>query len=227
MKTTKQKTQANTMIRLLSLLALACLVALPSSAGAKDHTPDPELRLSISGASLRNSTSDTSYVSDDRGLSRLEMGLGYEFAPNFLVGVEFSTGGSNTIFESGWESEFNVATVGLRLRYMFEFARFFRPFVTVGGGMVTAREQLELNNASVSQRRQGYFVDAAGGFELYTPGRVSVGFSTDSGYAYRSPLAFDEMSPEDNDGPQRSVDLGDLSFRGFQWRGGVFIRATF
>lgn len=227
MQSTTTKTNETIMIRLISVLALACLVATPSLASAKDHTPDPELRLSISGASIRNSTPDTSFVEEDRGLERFELGLGYEFARNLLVGVEFSTGGASTSIVDGWESDLNVATVGARFRYMFEFVRFFRPFVTVGGGMVTARQQLSLTNATISQRRQGYFVDAAGGFELYTPGRVSVGFSTDSGYAYRSPLAFSEMTPDENDGPQRSVDLGELSFRGFQWRGGVFLRTTF
>jgi hypothetical protein len=227
MYATKQSTQETTMIRFLSLLALACLVAAPSFATAKDFTPDPELRLSIAGASLRNTTPDRSFVSDNRGLNRFEMGFGYEFARNLLVGVEFSIGGSSTQNVEGWESYLNVATVGVRIRYMIEFARFFRPFITVGGGMVTAREQLNVSNATLPHRRQGYSIDAAGGFEIYTPGRVSVGFSTDSGYAYRSPLAFDEMTPDDNDGPQSSVDLGELSFRGFQWRGGVFLRTTF
>ena len=93
--------------------------------------------------------------------------------------------------------------------------------------MVHGRDELILGSATVRDTAIGYYVDGAAGFELYTPGRVSVGFSTDAGYAYRSPLHFDDAQPLERDGPSTEVDLGELTFRGFQWRGGFFLRTTF
>ena len=214
------------MMRILSVLVALALLA-PAAAMAQEPNQDSELRLSLSGASLRNSSPQTSHVSEDRGLQRFEVGLSYELARNLLVGVDFSTGSSSRFVSSGWDTHLSMRTVGARVRYLIDVSRFFRPYLTAGGGVVLGRAEVNLASATVSDNALGFYVDAAAGFEIFTPGRFSVGFATDSGYAYRTPIRFDDARPGGSDGPSTGFGLGDLSFRGYQWRGGVFLRAIF
>lgn len=226
-QTVQTQTRLGSRMKFFGTLVLALTLVVPTAAFAGDNTPDPELRLSVSGASLRNASEQTSYVSEDRGLERFELGLSYEIVRNLLFGLDYATGRSSRFVSSGWDSQLSMRSVGGRFRYLIEVYSFFRPYLTVGGGIVLGRMELDLENSTVSDNALGYYVDGAAGFEIFTPGRISVGFATDSGYAYRTPLRFDDAQPGSNDGPRTPIELGELRFRGYQWRGGAFVRATF
>lgn len=188
----------------------------------------PELRLLVAGSSFRARDASVDWISESRNMERVEAGIGALVAPGLSVFAEFSHRNTENWILGSFENDFQIRTIGARLRYAFELPiPIVRPYVSAGAGVVLARNDFYGPSETLESTAIGWGGDVAAGIEAQTRGRFSVGAYNDYGYAYRSDLTFDDAAPATDDGPNGEVDLGTVSLHGFQWRLGVFLSARF
>ncbi len=204
----------------LYALCIALGLMMPAAAWADEF--DPELRLTIAGASHANTDASFDIASSGTRTGMLEAGVAALVAPGLTFGAEYTTFGEENDILGGYSTDLRSRGLNLRVRYALDVIPIVRPYVTGAAGFVVVNNSFSLFTKTFEDRAAAFAGDLAGGIEIQTPGRVSVGFYNDYGYAFRTPIDFDDARTEDDefDG---SVDLGAVRLGGFQWRLGTFI----
>ena len=222
-------------------LALVALVAVPNASAAdeKEGASFRDARLSGGVMPTWIHSDSLGPFSDDEWMLLSRIGFEWDVGHGLLVGIGYAGGTQEaTAFAGDFDTRLDIHEIPVTLRYRHRVFEWLEPYARVAIGPTFAKASLKQNGWSGDRlRQQGYgFRGSAGlGVEFLLPRRLfrkrgtydgnggfSLGLALEAGYAYRLPVAFDEMRQrgpkgnKDNDKqlPQGSMNLGTLDASG-------------
>ena len=230
--------------KLFALLFLAVLLAAPASARAEDEGAATKR---FHDARVFGGIMPTWIHSDSLGpFSENEwmllgrVGFEWDVGYGLLVGLGYAGGSQQAdVFGGSYDTRLDIHEIPVSLCYRHRFFDWLEPYARVAVGPTFAHASLKQTQWSSDRlHQQGYgFRGSAGlGVEFVLPRRIfrkrsaardrsggfCLGFALEAGYAYRLPVAFDELKQDTPKGngdyekqlPQGSVNLGTLEASG-------------
>lgn len=222
-------------------LALVVLVSAPNALRADDGGGARFRDARLSGGFMPTWVHSDSLgpFSETEWMLMTRVGFEWEVGHGILIGIGYAGGFQESdVFAGDFDTRLDIHELPVTLRYRHRVSEWFEPYVRVEVGPTFAKASVKQNGWSGDRlRQQGYgFRGSAGlGVEFLLPrwifhkrgrydgnGGFSIGFALEAGYAYRLPVAFDEMKQKTPKGnkdsnkqlPQGSMNLGTLDASG-------------
>jgi len=231
-------------MKLFSLLLLVGLLAAPTSVRAEDDGTatkrfhDARIFGGIMPTWIHRDSLGP--FSNDEWMVLGRVGFEWDVGYGLLVGLGYAGGSQGAdVFDESYKTSLDIHEIPVSLRYRYRVFDWLEPYARVAVGPTFAHASLKQTNWSSDRlHQQGYgFRGSAGlGVEFLLERRIfrkrrdiddgtggfCLGFALEAGYAYRLPIAFDELKQDSPKGngeyekllPQGSVDLGTLEASG-------------
>jgi len=230
---------------LLPGIVMLALAVTPAGAGAAEEKTE-EAAAAFHDARLFCGVTPTWVHSDSLGpfsedewMFMSHAGFEWDVGLGLLVGIGYAGGvQAGDVFAGTYDTSLRLHEVPLTLRYRYRVFEWLEPYARLAAGPTFVHAAIRQEAWSEDRlHQQGYgFRGAAGlGVELLLPRRVfrrrgaadggggfTMGVAFEAGYAYRLPVAFDELKqdmPKKNEDhekqlPQGSVNLGSFDGSG-------------
>lgn len=231
----KNRTAAGLVLAFALVLALA--PALPAAAF-------PRAGLELGAQGHRSHDGSYDLVGEDDGWDSFSTGLGVAVTPRLGLWLGYQYSGNHAaLFDTDpFAAELTLHAPELSLIYAIELLPWLRPYARLGGGLVSARLDLELGRGeerSAWAHAPSYFL--TGGvmlaprfvrdLQLRETGLFSettMGIRVEWGYLVVGELGYHEMAATEK--PERDgvavrrpdIDLGGLVLSGFTWKVALF-----
>ncbi len=234
MKTTRHQ-------HLISALALLFVVAAPTALRA-DEAPGKRFHdARIFGGVMPTWVHSDSLgpFSDDKWMLMSHLGFEWDVGHGLLVGIGYAGGTQkDDVFAGTVDTRLTIHEIPVTLRYRYRVFEWLEPYARVAVGPTFAQvslKQVAWSGDRLKQQGFGFRGSAGVGVEFLLPRRIfkkkgaydgsggfSLGLALEAGYAYRLPVAFDDLqqgAPKGNGDhekqlPQGSVNLGTLDSSG-------------